>query len=400
MDTSDSFINFPLSHCNFQEELYENLLQEKVSNAKVHIASEIVISPDVLSSCAILKSPTRYFRARCKLSIKQTGPDNALDYFIWEGASEDSKYKGQMVIKSYPIASIQINKIMPRLLHHIDELSGELKDGLCAVSFLSTTSGEILVSLIYNRPLSDSCSWMRAAERLRDLLSLDLLEGINSINIMARSRKIMLCVGNTFVNERFSLADGRVLLYRQPEGAFSNPNSNVSRHALDWLSETFRAITATGSMNLLEMYCGNGNHTVALAGLVSQVVAVELSDALCAAARENLAMNEISNATIVNVKAERFAHSVLKGRQYDDIKFDCVLVDPPRCGLDETTCRLVCGYDHIVYISCNPLALARDVKAIQSAGAYTVARMSAMDQFAYTPHLEIGVYLAKVSGDA
>jgi hypothetical protein len=70
-----------------------------------------------------------------------------------------------------------------------------------------------------------------------------------------------------------------------------------------------------------------------------------------------------------------------------------VLVDPPRAGLDAATCELLCRFDKIVYISCNPETLARDV-AVMGA-THTVEKFAAFDQFPYTHHLEGGVLLIK-----
>ena len=68
-------------------------------------------------------------------------------------------------------------------------------------------------------------------------------------------------------------------------------------------------------------------------------------------------------------------------------------MDPPRAGLDTATCNLLCRFDKIVYISCNPETLARDV-AIMST-THSVEKVAAFDQFPYTHHLEGGVLLIK-----
>ena len=80
-----------------------------------------------------------------------------------------------------------------------------------------------------------------------------------------------------------------------------------------------------------------------------------------------------------------------------DYDFSTVFVDPPRAGLDPATCKLLTSFDNILYISCNPETLARDVQAILEAGSYTIQRLAAFDQFPYTHHLESGVYLRKTA---
>ena len=183
-----------------------------------------------------------------------------------------------------------------------------------------------------------------------------------------------------------------------------------------------------------------GNHTCALARYARRVMAVEINPGLCAAANENLGRNGISNAEVLVGDSHAFAKQVLKWGSYElrrkscevvTYTFGAVLVDPPRCGLDSNTSRLVRRYDHIIYISCNPVALMRDLAIIcapdtsdtpvdgtaadniaggTAAGTaetadtpradegarHVIERFAIFDHFAYTNHLECGVYLRRV----
>lgn len=116
---------------------------------------------------------------------------------------------------------------------------------------------------------------------------------------------------------------------------------------------------------------------------VKWVVGVELSKALCAAARGGAAMNNISNITIVAADSEKFARGIMRRRAYVNREtgrthdFDAVLVDTPRCGLDVTTCQLVALFDYIVYISCDPRSLRRDLDKVRISAAATCANSAA-----------------------
>ena len=68
-------------------------------------------------------------------------------------------------------------------------------------------------------------------------------------------------------------------------------------------------------------------------------------------------------------------------------------MDPPRAGLDHDTCMLISIFDKIIYISCNPETLARDVTKLLL--THVIIRVAAFDQFPYTHHLESGVFLVK-----
>ena len=101
------------------------------------------------------------------------------------------------------------------------------------------------------------------------------------------------------------------------------------------------------------------------------MLAVELNQHLCVAAEENCARNHVYNAKVVACDSEKFASIVLRNRSYVDkadpdhpYHFQAVVVDPPRCGLDGKTRQMLRGYASVIYISCNPLALLRDLDEV------------------------------------
>jgi len=95
--------------------------------------------------------------------------------------------------------------------------------------------------------------------------------------------------------------------------------------------------TVGGHFDLLELYCGNGNHTVALAPYVRRIVAVELNKTLCDAANENLRRNHITNARIVACDSGKFANRILRSKRYfykpkmDKIKAGLARKEALRC---------------------------------------------------------------------
>jgi tRNA (uracil-5-)-methyltransferase len=77
-----------------------------------------------------------------------------------------------------------------------------------------------------------------------------------------------------------------------------------------------------------------------------------------------------------------------------DYRFSTVFVDPPRAGLDAATRALVSQFNRLLYISCNPDTLHRDLAAIS--GSHRIAAFALFDQFPYTYHMECGVSLERV----
>lgn len=83
----------------------------------------------------------------------------------------------------------------------------------------------------------------------------------------------------------------------------------------------------------------------------------------------------------------------LKGVDLDAYDFSTVLVDPPRAGLDMGTINLISKIEHIIYISCNPETLARDL--VELSKTHEVQDAAIYDQFPHTHHVESGVFLVK-----
>ena len=119
------------------------------------------------------------------------------------------------------------------------------------------------------------------------------------------------------------------------------------------------------------------------------------------AAHDNLAANGIDNVTMVRMASEEISDALAGGREYRRMKggelasyrFGTLFVDPPRSGLDDATLALARGFDHILYISCNPQTLRDNVAALSATHAISAA--AAFDQFPYTHHLECGLVLTR-----
>ena len=199
------------------------------------------------------------------------------------------------------------------------------------------------------------------------------------------------------------------------EGAFSNPNADVAERTAAWLRETaIRALAdredAGGAdapagpteektkkekkkTSLVELYCGNGTHTVNLARAFHAVTAVEIEPRLCAAARENFAANGVTNASVEATPAETFSAA----RGGDDEKQsqpndDFILVDPPRAGLDPVTLSLVRRYRTIVYIACDSRSLVRDLRERKLSQTHELKRAAVFDHFPYSEFCEVVVW--------
>jgi tRNA (uracil-5-)-methyltransferase len=253
------------------------------------------------------------------------------------------------------------------------------------VNFLATLSGELMVTLIYHRPLGPD--WEAAARAL----AADL-----QVQMIGRSRGQKVVLDRDWLLEEFEV-DGRRLGYQQIEGSFTQPNGAVNRLMLGWACT--RAAGLGG--DLLELYCGNGNFTMALAPLFGRVLATEVNKSSVRAAHYNLTANRIDNVALVRASSQEIS-DVLAGRDelkrmrdidLADYRFSTLFVDPPRSGLDGTTLEFAAGFEHILYISCNPQSLHENLAALHA--SHSVHAAAVFDQFPYTHHLECGLLLTR-----
>ena len=409
MTSSDFNDVFDVSNfLHYDETRYDSMLLAKVQLLKkrfnAFIQSNIIddrarrdYANAVIDDAVIIKSPTRY-RQRCRFAIDRQN-DGRLCYALWEGG------KQCVFIRRYPIASITIITVMEVLLEYLDDDEG-LNNGLKACSFLSTMQGEIIITLIYDIPLSDH--WLEDASRLKSFLenhNTTTTNAVSTVNIIGRSKGVKMVVEFDFVYEILQV-NGSMIRYKQVVDGFSNPNGHVNGKALEWICNTMQSIVSLQQQQhqqqqhyLLELFSGNSNHTCALSKYVDYIVAVELNRELCKAANENLSLNNIDNVKIVQCDSAKFAKTILKNKYYmindsnndSKMEFNIVLVDPPRAGLDPATLKLIVQYDYIIYVSCNPVNLIRDLADIVE--SHDITNFALFDHFAYTDHVECGVFL-------
>ncbi|MBN0364858.1 methyltransferase, partial [Pseudomonas aeruginosa] len=102
-----------------------------------------------------------------------------------------------------------------------------------------------------------------------------------------------------YIDERLPVG-GREMIYRQVENSFTQPNAAMNIQMLEWALDVTKG--ATG--DLLELYCGNGNFSLALARNFDRVLATEIAKPSVAAAQYNIAANHIDNVQIIRMAAE------------------------------------------------------------------------------------------------
>ena len=151
----------------------------------------------------------------------------------------------------------------------------------------------------------------------------------------------------------------------------------------------------TGRETLLDAYCGTGTIGLCAADQVKQLIGVELNADAVRDARENARLNQVSNARFFCDDAGRFMVRMAR----DGLPLDVLMMDPPRAGSDEKflSAVLTLGPRIIVYVSCNPQTLARDVRYLVK-GGYKAVKAVPVDMFPFTEHVETVVLLSRKDG--
>lgn len=361
-----------MSDYAFNPALYDQQLQEKVAIFRQDFANFHL--PDI----DVFESPREHFRMRAEFRVWHKGD---LVTFIMFTPDE---FKRIYDIEFFPIGSLLINELMPRLIEAFNT-SDVLRKKLYQVDFLTTLSGEALVTLVYHKFLNDE--WVAAAEQLKSKLN---------INIIGRSRKQKCVVGREYVIEQLNLGE-RKFTYQQVESGFTQPNARVCEHMLKWAVNKSQHFGG----DLLELYCGNGNFTLPLSHNFEKVVATELAKPSLNSALFNIELNQINNVALARMSSEEFSQALDKVRPFkrlqhinlDDHQFSTIFVDPPRAGLDPLTTEVSQRFDNIIYISCNPITLHKNLSVITQ--THEITDVALFDQFPYTHHMECGVILRK-----
>jgi len=371
-DSTESPISEPIPGLALPD-TYEQQLASKVEKTQQEFAefgvSTIQVHPSVPS----------HFRMRAEFKVWHK--DGRADYAMYR----PGQYKKPIIIENFSIGSELICSLMPPMLEAINR-SDVLKRKLFQIEFLTSTTGEALITLIYHRPLDPN--WQAEAEALGSKLNCAMI---------GRSRKQKLVLSNDYVMETLEVG-GIKYDYQQVEASFTQPNAFICQKMLNWAQTTSKDIGG----DLLELYCGNANFTLPLSKNFNQVLATEVSKTSVKSAEYNISKNKCRNIRMLRMSSEDFTDALnrtrsfrrLEGINLDEYAFSTVFVDPPRSGLDDNTLEMIRAFDNILYVSCNPTTLAANLRVLSD--SYEIVDAALFDQFPYTDHRECGVRLKRL----
>jgi 23S rRNA (uracil1939-C5)-methyltransferase len=149
----------------------------------------------------------------------------------------------------------------------------------------------------------------------------------------------------------------------------------------------------TGDEKVWDMYCGIGSISLFLAQKAKKVFGVEIVPQAIEDAEKNAELNGLTNAEFFTGKAEEVVPELYE-KDHDRYSADVVVVDPPRKGCDEKLLDTICSMapKRLVYVSCDPATLARDIKYLSDKG-FKLEKAAVYDQFSHGVHVETVVLL-------
>ena len=183
------------------------------------------------------------------------------------------------------------------------------------------------------------------------------------------------------------------LRFRVRPNAFLQTNTAMAERLYALARE---AAQLTGDETVWDLYCGIGTIGLSLAGSALTVWGIEVSEESVACALENAELNGIANSAFFAGNVGQVVEELLERSGPPGV----VVVDPPRAGLAGKALRRLggIGAPRLVYVSCNPTTLAGDVKTLREEYGYELLRVTPVDMFPHTPHVECVALLERRDG--
>ena len=289
-----------------------------------------------------------------------------------------------------PIQDQRLNPLLAEVKQDIQKRGWSIYDEakhqgkLRHLSFrIGRHTGEMLLTLVVKEGhlegmKEQAAEWM---ERYPNLVGVGLNINPNRSNAIFGKESYPIA-GQHYIHEIFAGMTFQIL----PDTFFQVNTENAEVLMQSILTE----LNLQGTEVVLDAYCGVGTLTLPLAKQAKQAIGLEVQPEAIEQAAMNAALNELHNVTFQLGTVEKLLPAL-------KVQPDVVILDPPRKGCDRSVIEALLQIqpDRIVYVSCNPATLARDLKLLCEAGAYSLTRVQPADFFPQTAHVECAAFLTK-----
>ena len=247
-------------------------------------------------------------------------------------------------------------------------------------------SGQIMVVLVLASPvLPSKNNFVKALLKLHPEITTIVLNVNGRGTSMVLGEKEHVLYGKGYIEDTLC---GKT--FRISAGSFYQVNP---RQTEKLYGKAIEYAGLTGKETVLDAYCGTGTIGLIASGCAKEVIGVELNKAAVRDARINAKANQVSNITFYENDAGQFMVQMAE----QDAHVDVVFMDPPRAGSDEAFLNSLVRLapKRVVYVSCNPETLARDLAYLTKKG-YRMEKGVGVDMFPWTKHVETVVLMSKV----
>jgi len=368
-----------IQHIDYKHQL--DLKKKKVEDSINRIAKlDNVVIHEVIG----MEKPYRY-RNKAQFPMGMDNGNTVIGFYKG-GTHEIIDTKGCMIQHSVNDDIIQIFKeiINEKGLSIYDEKTGK---GLLRhiVTRVSYDSNELMIVIVTNG------EELPYSEEIIKAITIKLPQ-VKSIVQNINKRKTNVILGNInkvlYGKERIIDKIGELKFEISPQSFFQvNPLQTevLYEKALEYAG-------LTGKEIVFDVYCGIGTISLFLAQKAQKVYGIEVVEAAIEDARRNAQINGINNAEFFPGKAEE----ILPKLYEEGLRPDVIVVDPPRKGCDERVLETIANMNpkRIVYVSCKPSTLARDLKYLNELG-YKTLEVQPVDMFPHTYHVECIVLIKR-----
>ena len=375
--------------CMYQTMPYEE--QVKMKEGQIRRIMDPVVKGEYLFE-GVKHSPKEFhYRNKMEFSFGDEFKDGPLSLGLHKkGSTYDVLTAGDC-----QLVHEDMDKILLCVLNYFKERNVSYYKKMQHVGYLrhlllrrGDTTGEILVNLVTTTQEEYDLTPL-----VEELLALELegkIVGIlhilnDSLSDVVKSDETRILYGRDFFYEKLLGLEFKITPF-----SFFQPNSKGA----EVLYETVREyIGDIDNQVVFDLFSGTGTIGQVLAPVAKKVIGVEIIEEAVEAAKENAVRNGLSNCKFI-------AGDVFKVLDEIEEKPDVIVLDPPRDGIHPKALPKILNYgvDKIVYISCKMTSLARDLEMMQLAG-YRVEKMTAVDQFCESVHVETVVLLSHKKPD-
>jgi len=354
-----------LQHISFSEHL--TFKQKKV----VDLFSRNNVIAELAWQESISSEPFSY-RRKARIGVQYNKNGEPIVGFRQKGSNNLAQ------LKECPVLAEPIKNVFLTLKTCIQSLSLAKSIGHIEVIYAQHVSLVIRQLIPLNE--QDKTTWQKVAQEHQWQIYID--NGTN-IQSLTETTPLFYSINNTSL----SANNKKIDIYFEPKDFIQvnhDVNNKMITQALDWLA-------LKEDDYVLDLFCGLGNFSLPIAQQVKGVVGVEGLKTMVKKATYNANINDINNV--------EFFQADLNSRWVDENwtnkSYTKVLLDPARAGAYEAITELLhLGVPDILYVSCDPATLARDSLLLINQG-YTIEKISIMDMFAQTKHIETMVLFTK-----